>query len=68
MNDVVEIDGVQYRLPQWLEIGVSFFVPILDTKKAIKVVNEHYRDAHFAITHADWIEQGVWGVRFWRMM
>ena len=68
MNDVIEIDGVKYKIPQWLEVGTSFFMPILDTKKAVKVVYEFYEDAKFPMTYCDWVEQGVWGVRFWRTM
>ena len=66
MNEVMVLDGVEYKLPQWLDVGASFFVPSLDLKKTVNSVGEHYKHAKFSLHYAQWIEQGLLGVRFWR--
>lgn len=67
-DDIMELDGVKYELPQWLEIGTSFFIPALNLRKTVNAIGEHYKKAEFILTYAQWVEQGIWGVRFWREM
>lgn len=66
IKDHIVLDGVTYRVPTYLEVGMSFFMPCLNHKKAIEVASRHY-SPWFTLKGYPWIEQGALGVRLWRV-
>ena len=40
--ETLEINGVVYKLPQWLEIGQSIFLPCVDVQGTARHVRRHY--------------------------
>lgn len=68
MNDVIEVDGVEYKIPQTLEVGTSFFVPGLNLKKIVDTVGKHYKNEEFRLSYMQQVEGDLWGVRIWRAM
>lgn len=66
LPEVVTIRGVQYRLPQWLEPGQSFFAPCLDVRSMGAVMSGRYSRLGWKIAWAERIESGLLGIRVWR--
>lgn len=60
-------DGVVIEVP-WdkMAIGMSIFVPCIDTEAAIKQVTGIAKERHWEFEHRLRIEDGRLGVRFWR--
>lgn len=62
-------DGVAIRV-NWehLAVGMSIFVPCINTNEAIKQVNKIMSDRHWSVEHRLRIEDGNLGIRFWRTL
>jgi hypothetical protein len=67
LPETIRIDGVDYKLPQWLEIGHSFFAPCVDPSRALPRIEWHYSGMGWKLRHAARIERGLYGVRVWRV-
>lgn len=63
----LRMDGVTYRVPQTLDIGHSFFLPVLDARRAVGKVRSHYRPQGATLVYDERIEQGMFGIRVWRV-
>lgn len=63
---VLKIDSVEYQVPPTLGLGHSFFLPVLDSKRAMEAVREHYRPQKYALVWEERIETGMLGIRVWR--
>lgn len=64
---VLVIDGVQYRVPPMLEIGHSFFLPVLDGKRVMVTVRAHYQPQGYIFVWDEREESGLLGIRVWRV-
>lgn len=67
LADYAEMDGVRYRLPEWLEVGNSFFVPCLDTTHMYQIIMGHYYIREFKLTHEVTTDKNILGIRVWRV-
>lgn len=63
---ILLIDGVEYVIPQWLEVGQSFFMPCLNAEHAYKKVTAHYAPFKFKLVYRERIEADTLGIRVWR--
>ena len=68
LTDFLDFKGMEIRI-QWnkLALGYSFFIPTLDAQELIPVIHREasYRDMR--LVHLNCCEQGMTGVRFWRV-
>lgn len=62
------VDNVEYRVPEWMEVGHSFFVPCLNHKKMMQAVSKHYAIRGFKFTHAEDTYKNILGIRVWRVL
>ena len=62
-------DGVQIAV-DWngFVVGSSFFVPCIDTERCREQVFEIVKEKKFTVEARRRIEDGKWGVRFWRVL
>lgn len=62
------IHGIDFSI-NWAKfsVGTSFFVPCLDTEHAISQVKRTTKRLRYAIEIRVVIEQGVQGLRVWRV-
>lgn len=65
---ILEPDGVPYYVKDldFCKIGASFFIPCINTSRAVKQARELSDELDLDIEHAVRIEDGFIGVRFWR--
>jgi len=49
-----------------MKIGFSVFVPCVNTEEAIKQASKVFKQKGWEFTSSCCIEDGKWGVRFWR--
>lgn len=66
-DDVVEIRGASIRIPLGLGIGHSFFIPSLKPKETYAYIVRHYYGEEYTLAYEERIEQGVLGIRVWRV-
>ena len=67
-SDIITVYGVSYRVPIFLAIGDSFFMPCLDRQATMRVVRHHYRKFNkYRLTYEERIERGLLGIRVWRV-
>ncbi len=61
-------NGVDYRI-MWAEFkpGSSMFIPAVDTKSAIAALTRESKRLEFEFVHKIVIEDGVQGIRVWRL-
>jgi len=61
-------NGVDYQIV-WEEFvpGTSIFIPAIDTKAAIAAIKREAERLEFEFVHKVVIEDGVRGVRVWRL-
>jgi hypothetical protein len=60
--------GTEYQLPQWLEIGQSFFLPTLKSDELITKVKARYAARGIQVVHEMRIEADHLGIRVWRVL
>jgi hypothetical protein len=62
------IHGIDFRI-NWAKfiVGASFFVPCLDTEDAIKQVKRSTKRLRYAVKTQVVIEEGIQGLRVWRI-
>jgi len=62
-------DGVRIVL-DWgaIEVGSSIFIPAVNVVELIVQFQSVANSKHWTIEHRVRIENGKWGVRFWRML
>lgn len=66
--EILKFEGIEYRVPQFLGLNHSFFLPTLDPEAAFKVVAKHYLELGYKLTWTDRIEQNLLGIRVWRVL
>jgi hypothetical protein len=61
-------NGVDYQV-KWAEFtpGASLFIPAIDTESAIKALKKESERLEFEFVHKVVVEDGVLGVRIWRL-
>lgn len=61
-------NGVDYQIA-WQEFlpGTSIFIPAIDTKAAIAAVKRESERLEFDYIHKIVVEEGVKGIRVWRL-
>lgn len=61
-------NGVDYQI-NWAEFqpGSSIFLPAVDTKSAIYAIDRESKRLEFEYVHKVVVEDGILGVRFWRL-
>lgn len=64
----VRIKGVGYAIPKKLFIGDSFFVPTIDRALAIRTIAQRLERFGYEIKGEERIENGLLGVRLWRVL
>lgn len=64
----VQVRGVAYAIPKTLFIGDSFFVPTIDRALTIRTVSQRLERFGYTIKGEERIENGVLGVRLWRVL
>lgn len=60
--------GAEYQLPQWLEIGQSFFLPTLKSDELGSRVKARYAARGIQVVHEMRIEADHLGIRVWRVL
>ena len=64
----MQIEGINYRLNgQEFSVGSSFFIPCLDDIRAKAHIERKMKRLNFAITIKLVVEDGVRGLRVWRI-
>ena len=61
-------NGTDYQI-DWPEfkVGASIFIPAIDTKAAVIAIKKESKRLEFEYVHKIVIEDGVQGVRVWRL-
>ena len=61
-------NGVNYQI-DWpaFKPGSSIFIPAIDTESAIKAIQKESERLEFQFIHKVVIEEGVKGIRVWRL-
>lgn len=59
---------VEYQLPEWLEIGQSFFLPTLKSDELVTKVRARYAARGIQVVHETRIEADHLGIRVWRVL
>jgi hypothetical protein len=67
LPETLRIDGVEYKLPQWLEVGHSFFVPCLDPDRIWPRIEWHYNGMGWRFKYLTHVERNLCGMRVWRV-
>jgi|TARA_R110000796_G_scaffold126727_1_gene241657 hypothetical protein len=64
----MEVEKVRYGI-NWknFKVGYSFFIPCLDTKESWKHIAAVLKRLKYKTVHKVVIEDGVQGIRVWRM-
>lgn len=67
-RSVLPYREVRFRVPEWLEIGQSFFLPCLKAEELGGKVQRHYARTTMRVTWEERIEAGYLGIRVWRVL
>jgi len=64
----LEIEGVQVQI-EWrkFRIGTSFFLPCIAHERMIRSITQRAEDRGFRVKTLARIENGMWGIRVWRI-
>lgn len=60
--------GAEYRLPEWLAPGQSFFLPTLTAAQLGEKVKARYTAQGMRIAVEERIEADLLGIRVWRVL
>jgi hypothetical protein len=64
----LEIEGVQVQIEwQKFRIGTSFFLPCIAHERMIRSITQRAEDRGFRVKTLARIENGMWGIRVWRI-
>ena len=66
--DVLRVRGVRYHVPPLLKLNESFFLPVLKPKAAYAAVSKHYARQGYKMVWEERIENGLLGIRVWRIV
>lgn len=66
-NDLLVIKGAVFQVPVDLGLHNSFFIPALRPKETANAVTRHYSAYEFKFVWAQRVENGVLGIRLWRV-
>jgi hypothetical protein len=66
LNEFITIRGMDIRMPQWLEIGESMFIPSLNHKETMQAVRK-WAPRWWNMVWEERGECGALGVRIWRV-
>jgi len=61
-------NGAEYRLPEWLAPGQSFFLPTLKPKYLAEEVKARYAQRGMRMVYQERIEADYLGIRVWRVL
>lgn len=67
-RDTLVYRGVHFKVPEWMEVGQSFFLPCLKTEELGSKVQRHYARTTMRITWEERIEADFLGIRVWRVL
>lgn len=59
---------VRFKVPEWLEIGQSFFLPCLKAEELGSKVQRHYARTTMRVAWEERIEADFLGIRVWRVL
>ena len=61
-------NGVDYQI-MWPDFkpGTSIFIPAIDVKAALKALKKESKRLEFKVVHKIVVENGVKGIRAWRL-
>ncbi len=64
----LEVEGMQVHI-EWGEfiVGSSFFIPCINDRALMTAVAVHARSRKMRVKYTARVENGMWGVRFWRV-
>jgi hypothetical protein len=64
----LEIEGVQVQI-EWhkFKLGSSFFLPCIAHERMIRAITQRADDRGFKVKTIAHIENGMWGIRVWRI-
>jgi len=64
----LEIEGVQVQI-EWhrFQLGSSFFLPCIAHERMIRAITQRADDRGFRVKTIAHIENGMWGIRVWRI-
>ena len=64
----LEIEGVQVQI-EWhkFKLGSSFFLPCIAHERMIRAITQRADDRGFRVKTIAHIENGMWGIRVWRI-
>ena len=60
--------GMSFSVPEWLEIGQSFFLPCLKAEELGGKVQRHYAGTTMRVMWEERIEADYLGIRVWRVL
>ena len=65
---MVSNEGIPVQI-EWhaMELGYSFFIPAIATDSLIKQVLSEAKKRKFKLVQKEVVENGLFGVRFWRI-
>jgi hypothetical protein len=66
--EVLRINGAAFLVPAYLGLNHSFFIPSLKHKRTFAGVLQHYASEEYTLIWEERIEQGVLGIRVWRVV
>ena len=66
-SDTLYINSAVFKVPRTLDIGHSFFLPALKHQATFNAVRLHYHNLSYDLTWAERVENGVLGIRVWRV-
>jgi hypothetical protein len=68
-ESAISVEGVDLNI-EWgkFVVGASFFIPCINHKTLIREVTNHAIARKVKIKGISRIENGMWGVRFWRIV
>jgi hypothetical protein len=65
--ETLVIDGVVYKLPQWLDVGQSIFIPCVNWQRVSRMVRAHYAPTRWELDVSPRVERSLLGLRLWRL-
>jgi hypothetical protein len=66
--EVLQIDGVEYNLPFYLQVGESIFLPGLAHQRMFRAVIQFYKPRNIKLVYRQWVDCGALGIRVWRVV
>ena len=67
-RSVLHYRGVSFTVPEWFEVGQSFFLPCLKAEELGSKVQRHYVRTTMRVMWEERIEADYLGIRVWRVL